>query len=117
MGLMIGFMGGTLLDDRCVHFENTRKPLWMVARLLGGLAVYLALNSLLKKPFSAEFDLGPEDAYTEEAVQDYTLDRMVVLGGYYRLDEVLGCLQNAIDAFDALVEAHGGEDAEMDAAA
>ena len=27
MGLMIGFMGGTLLDDRCVHFENTRKPL------------------------------------------------------------------------------------------
>ncbi len=35
MGLMIGFMGGTLLDDRCVHFENTRKPLWMVARGAG----------------------------------------------------------------------------------
>lgn len=28
-GLMIGFMAGTLLDDRYVHFENTRKPIWM----------------------------------------------------------------------------------------
>lgn len=55
IGLMIGFMGGTLLDDHCVHFENTRKPLWMVMRLFGGLVIYLVLNALLKKPFSAEF--------------------------------------------------------------
>jgi membrane-associated phospholipid phosphatase len=55
MGLLIGFMGGTLLDDRCVHFEDTRKPLLMVARMLGGLVVYLVLNTLLKMPFSNEF--------------------------------------------------------------
>ena len=55
MGLLIGFMAGTLLDDRYVHFENTRKPIWMVARVLGGLAVYLALNTVLKLPFSKEF--------------------------------------------------------------
>ncbi len=54
-GLMIGFMAGTLLDDRYVHFENTRKPIWMVVRVLGGLAVYLALNTALKLPFSKEF--------------------------------------------------------------
>ena len=54
-GLLIGFMGATLLDDHCVHFENTNKLLWRVLRLLGGLAVYFALNKLLKLPFSNEF--------------------------------------------------------------
>ena len=54
-GLMIGFMGATLLDDHCVHFENARKPLWRILRLLGGLAVYFALSKLLKLPFSEEF--------------------------------------------------------------
>ena len=55
MGLMIGFMGGTLLDDHFVHFEPTRKPVWMAARLLGGVVVYLVVNTALKLPFSQEF--------------------------------------------------------------
>lgn len=55
MGLLIGFMGGTLLDDHCVHFENTRKPISMILRLLGGLAVYFVVNTALKLPFSKEF--------------------------------------------------------------
>ncbi|MBQ7532928.1 MAG: hypothetical protein IJT45_04435, partial [Bacteroidales bacterium] len=42
-------------DDYCVHYEDTRKPLFMVTRLLGGLAVYLVLNAVLKMPFSKEF--------------------------------------------------------------
>ena len=37
--------------------------------------------------------------------------------GYYRLDDVLGCLQNAIDAYDALYETYGGESVELPAAA
>ena len=55
VGLFVGIMGGTLLEDRFVRFENTRKPVWMVTRVLGGLAVYFALNSALKLPFSKEF--------------------------------------------------------------
>lgn len=55
VGLLVGFMGGTLLDDYCVRYEDTRKPLFMVTRLLGGLAVYLVLNAVLKMPFSKEF--------------------------------------------------------------
>ena len=55
LGLMIGFMGGTLLDEKYVRFENTDKPLWMILRAVGGLAVYLVLNTLLKLPFSKEF--------------------------------------------------------------
>ena len=54
-GLLLGFMGATLLDDHYVHFENTRKPLWMAARMVGGLAVYFVLNTVLKLPFSKEF--------------------------------------------------------------
>ncbi len=37
--------------------------------------------------------------------------------GYYRMDDVLACLQNAIDAYDTLVETYGGEDVQMDDAA
>ncbi len=55
MGLLIGFMGGTLLDDCYVHFEDTRNPLLMVARLFGGLVVYFVVNTVLKLPFSKEF--------------------------------------------------------------
>jgi hypothetical protein len=55
MGLLIGFMGGTLFDDKCVHFEDTRKPLFMITRLLGGLVVYFVVNTALKLPFSKEF--------------------------------------------------------------
>lgn len=55
IGLLIGFMAGTLLDDHCVHFENTRKPVFMIIRVIGGIAVYLVLNKLLKLPFSEEF--------------------------------------------------------------
>ena len=36
--------------------------------------------------------------------------------GYYRLDDVLGCLQNAVDAYDVLIETYG-EDVEFAAAA
>ena len=37
--------------------------------------------------------------------------------GYYRLDDMLACLQNAIDAYDELIETYGDESAELDAAA
>ena len=55
MGLLAGFMGGTLLEERYVHFENTRKPLAALLRVLGGLTLFFALSALLKMPFSSEF--------------------------------------------------------------
>jgi membrane-associated phospholipid phosphatase len=54
-GLLIGFMGGLLLDEHYVHFENTRKPLYIVLRMVGGIAIFLILNKVLKMPFSKEF--------------------------------------------------------------
>lgn len=55
VGLLIGLMGAALLDEYYVHFEITRKPFWMIMRLLGGFAVYFVLNTLLKLPFSEDF--------------------------------------------------------------
>ena len=55
----LGLMGGAFLafefEKRYVKFENTRKPLVCVIRILLGGIVYLGLNTLLKVPFSSEF--------------------------------------------------------------
>ena len=82
LGLLIGFMGGTLLDDRCVRFENTRKPLWMAARVLGGLAIYLALNAVLKLPFSREFLSGGSMAALLARCGRYAIVAFVDFGVY-----------------------------------
>ncbi len=54
-GLLIGFLAGTLLEEKKVKFENTREPLRMILRVVGGFSVFLVLNTLLKLPFSQEF--------------------------------------------------------------
>ena len=90
VGLLIGFMGGTLLDDRFVRFENTRKPVWMIARVLGGLAVYLALNTLLKLPFTGEFLSGGSIAALLVRCGRYAIVSFAVFGAYpmlFRLEK------------------------------
>ena len=82
MGLMIGFMGGTLLDDRFVHFENTEKLLFRVLRVLGGLVVYLVLNTLLKLPFSKEFLSDGSTAALTIRFARYAIVSVVAFGVY-----------------------------------
>lgn len=82
VGLLIGFIGGTLLEDRCVHFENTRKPVWMVLRVIGGLAVYLALNTALKLPFSKDFLSGNSPAALLVRCVRYAVVSFVIFGVY-----------------------------------
>ena len=82
VGLLIGFMGGTLLDDGYVHFENTRKPLWMVIRVLGGLGVYLVLNTVLKLPFSKDFLSGGGTAALLVRCARYAIISFVDFGVY-----------------------------------
>ena len=54
-GMLAGFVLGTVFEQKCVNFENTRSPLRSVLRVLGGVAVFFGLNTLLKLPFSKEF--------------------------------------------------------------
>ena len=58
LGLLLGFMGGSFLEQKYVRFENTKSPLRMILRLAGGIAVYVLLNKALKMPFSASFLAG-----------------------------------------------------------
>ena len=90
VGLLIGFMGGTLLDDRCVRFENTRKPIWMVVRVLGGVAVYFALNTVLKLPFPKEFLSGGSTAALLVRCARYAIAAFVDFGVYPMLFRLEG---------------------------
>ncbi len=82
VGLLIGFMGGTLLDDKCVHFENTRNSWLMASRLLGGLVVYLMVNTALKMPFSEEFLLNGSTAALMVRCARYAIVAFIDFGVY-----------------------------------
>ncbi|MBR1409079.1 MAG: phosphatase PAP2 family protein [Clostridia bacterium] len=55
MGLMIGFMAAIPVEEKFVRFENTRSIPRTLLRVLGGVAIFFALNKLLKLPFSSAF--------------------------------------------------------------
>ena len=69
-GMMVGFFAGDLFEERFVKFRNTRVWWKMILRVLGGGAVYFALNALLKMPFSSGFlSSGTTLAYLVRAVR------------------------------------------------
>ena len=77
-GLMLGFFAGSLVEDKYVQFENTRNPLKILLRVLGGLVIYLGLSVLLKLPFSKEFlESGTMAAMLVSTVR-YTIIAFVV---------------------------------------
>ncbi len=53
VGLLVGFVLGLKFEEKIVNFENTRKPLEIVLRLVGGGLIYLGLNLALKKVLPA----------------------------------------------------------------
>ena len=55
LGLLIGFICAVGVEEKYVRFENTRSPVRSVLRVIGGGVIFLALNTLLKLPFSKDF--------------------------------------------------------------
>jgi len=55
LGLLIGFIGGAVLEEKKVRFENTKSIVRCILRMVGGAALFFGLNTLLKLPFSKEF--------------------------------------------------------------
>ncbi len=90
LGLMLGFMGGTLLEEARVRFESTRQPLRLALRLLGGVAIYFALNTLLKLPFSSEFLDGGSMAALLVRCARYAVIAFVEFGIYPMLFRMTG---------------------------
>ena len=91
-GLLVGFMGGIIFDDRFVDFENTKSPIRVILRTAGGLAIYLAVNTVLKLPFSKEFlESGSRAALTVRCVR-YAVVSFAVFGAYPMIFKYTGRL-------------------------
>jgi len=54
-GMLLGFILAVPFEAKYVDFENTRSPIRSILRVIGGGAIYVILNTLLKVPFSSEF--------------------------------------------------------------
>ncbi len=54
-GMMLGYVIAEPFEKKFVNFENTKNPIRVILRVLGGGGCYVALNSILKMPFSSEF--------------------------------------------------------------
>jgi len=81
-GILVGFICGSEFEERFVQFSNTRKPLQSILRLLGGVAVFFGLNTLLKLPFGAAFlESGTTAAHAVRAGR-YTLTMFIDIGLY-----------------------------------
>ena len=55
LGLLIGLIAAIHFEEKFVNFKDTRNIWAMILRVVGALALYFALNTLLKLPFSKEF--------------------------------------------------------------
>lgn len=47
-GMLLGFVFAEPFEDKFVRFENTRNPIRIILRILGGGAVYFGLNTVIK---------------------------------------------------------------------
>lgn len=54
-GMLIGFCLGSLIESKYINFKETRQPLQILLRFIGGIAIFLILNTLLKMPFTTTF--------------------------------------------------------------
>lgn len=89
-GMMLGFVLGNEIEQRYVNFENTRSPLRSILRVVGGVAVFFGLNTLLKLPFSSEFlNSGTTAAFLIRTLR-YTIVIFTDIGVYPLLFKVTG---------------------------
>jgi len=57
-GLMAGFFFAVLFEERFVRFQNTHSIVRILFRLVGGLALFWAIDTVLKIPFSEQILSG-----------------------------------------------------------
>ena len=79
-GMLLGFALAMEFEQKYVNFENTRGVLRCILRVVGGVAVFFGLNTLLKMPFSQDFLNSAEMASLLVRTVRYTLVVFAVLG-------------------------------------
>lgn len=81
-GFLTGFILATEFEERFVKFETTRNVLRWILRLLIGIGLYFAFNTLLKLPFSSDFlDSGTTLALGVRAIR-YFIITFIIIGVY-----------------------------------
>ena len=81
-GMLLGFAFADPFESKYVNFENTKNPVRVVLRVLGGGALYVILGSLLKMPFPAEFlDSGTFAAHAVRSLR-YAIIIFLLIGVY-----------------------------------
>ena len=85
LGLLIAAAVAFPYEEKYVGFKDTRNVWAMILRTLGAFAIYFALNTLLKMPFSKEWlDSGRLLANLVRTAR-YTIILFVVLAVYPRI--------------------------------
>lgn len=81
-GMIVGGFVSALFEERFVKFKNTRNFGIMVLRTLGGVVIYLVVNTVLKLPFSSEFlSSGTKLAQLVRLVR-YFINTFIMIGLY-----------------------------------
>ena len=99
----LGVMGGMFLalpfEKKYVNFEMTSDPAVASLRVLGGLILYFALNTLMKMPFDAEWLAQPElPQFLVRAVR-YFIIGFVLLGIYPMLFRMENRIRDSLRLF------------------
>ena len=85
LGLLIAAAVAFPYEEKHVKFQDTRNPWAMILRTAGAFAIYFALNTLLKMPFSKEWlDSGVLAANLVRTAR-YAVILFIVLGVYPRV--------------------------------
>ena len=77
LGMTVGFFASRLFEARFVHFENTKNIPNMIARVLGGILLFVGLNSVLKMLL-----VRISDGEYLFCVLRYAIDVFVLMGVY-----------------------------------
>lgn len=84
LGMLAGMAAVIPYEKKYVNFRDTRKIPVMILRVLGAMAIYFALNTLLKLPFSKDFlDNGTLGANLIRSLR-YGITLFVMIGVYPR---------------------------------
>jgi len=82
LGLMIGLIAAIHFEEKFVNFVDTRNIWAMILRVVGAFAVYFALNTVLKLPFSKELLEGGTLGGLLIRTARYAIVVFVVMGIY-----------------------------------
>ena len=84
LGLLAGMVIAVPFEKKYVNFKDTRKIPAMILRVVGAFAIYYALNTLLKLPFSREWlESGTLGAHLIRSLR-YAVCLFVIIGVYPR---------------------------------